>query len=237
MGATSYALNAEFWIDIIRRRRDRYRTELTDVAVLSMVGAREGLRALDAGCGEGYLSRALAERGAHVVGVDSAAELVEAARLEAARLRLDVEHRVADIGDLPAEFSDVFDVVVFNHVVNDLEDPAPAFAEAARVLRPGGRAVVLMLHPCFTRQGVAVQEYFANDSACRCFDVDGVKSPVPVTYWLRPLESYSALLVEAGFAVTGLQEPRPSAEQMLDPWWQEHFSSPKFLLVEARKLV
>ncbi|MGL6234665.1 MAG: class I SAM-dependent methyltransferase [Segniliparus sp.] len=236
LGASSYSQNAAFWVDIIRRRRDRYRTELTDAAVLSLVGPLAGLRVLDAGCGEGYLSRLLAERGAQVVGVDTAVELVEAARQEAAQRRIAVEHLVANAGDLPTEFAASFDIVVLNHVVNDLENPAPAFSEAARVLRPEGKIVVLMLHPCFTHQGGDVEDYFANYRASRCFEVDGTRSPAPVVYWVRPLESYSALLAEAGFAITGLKEPRPSTEQMLDPWWQERFTAPKFLLIEARKL-
>jgi 2-polyprenyl-3-methyl-5-hydroxy-6-metoxy-1,4-benzoquinol methylase len=148
-GTSSYSQNAAFWIDIIRRRRDRYRTGFTDAAVLSLVGPNEVVRVLDAGCGEGYLSRLLAKRGAEVVGVDTNVELIKAARQEATRLGLAVDHLVADTGALPIEFVGGFDVVVLNHVVNDLEDPAPTFLEAARVLRPGGRVVALMLHPCF----------------------------------------------------------------------------------------
>jgi SAM-dependent methyltransferase len=236
LGANSYSQNAAFWIDIIRRRRDRYRTEFTDTAVLSLVGPNEVVRVLDAGCGEGYLSRLLATRGAEVVGVDTNVELVKAARQEATRLGLAVEHLVADTGALPIEFVGGFDVVVLNHVVNDLEDPAPTFLEAARVLRPGGRVVALMLHPCFAHQGIGVEDYFGNYRASRHFEVDGTRSPAPVVYWVRSLESYSALLAEAGFAITVLQEPRPSAEQLADSWWREHFTYPKFLLVEARKI-
>jgi 2-polyprenyl-3-methyl-5-hydroxy-6-metoxy-1,4-benzoquinol methylase len=231
----SYSQNAVFWTDIIRQRRDRYRTELTDAAVLELVSPRKGLCILDAGCGEGYLSRALAERGAQVTGVDLVVELVVAAQEEASRLGLDAEHLVADVSNLPAEFADRFDVIVLNHVVNDLENPAPAFLEANRVLRLGGRIVMLMLHPCFSHQGSAI-EYFANYRAERCFEVAGETSPAAVTDWVRSLESYSALLGEAGFAITGLQEPHPSAKLLADPWWQMHFTFPKFLLIEARKL-
>ncbi|MGH3377211.1 MAG: class I SAM-dependent methyltransferase [Actinoallomurus sp.] len=54
----------------MRERRDRYRTELTDAAVLDAVGPCAGWKVLDAGCGEGYLARSLASRGAEVIGVD-----------------------------------------------------------------------------------------------------------------------------------------------------------------------
>ena len=69
----------QYWVKVIRERRDRYRTELTDKAVLDAVGACEGLRVLDAGCGEGYLARTLADRGADVTGVDVSQGLIDAA--------------------------------------------------------------------------------------------------------------------------------------------------------------
>src|SRR5215831_9284234 len=77
---TTYDANAEFWIEIIQNHRDKYREELTNTAVLNAIGSAGGLTVLDAGCGEGYLSRKLAEEGAIVTGVDSSAELIKAAR-------------------------------------------------------------------------------------------------------------------------------------------------------------
>ena len=59
---TTYDANAEFWIEIIQNHRDKYREELTNTAVLNAIGAARGLAVLDAGCGEGYLSRKLAEK-------------------------------------------------------------------------------------------------------------------------------------------------------------------------------
>ena len=57
-------VNASFWVQIIRQNRDKYRTELTDPAMLAAIGSPSGLAVLDAGCGEGYLSRRLASDGA-----------------------------------------------------------------------------------------------------------------------------------------------------------------------------
>src|SRR5882762_10163043 len=65
--------NASFWVQIIREHRDKYRNELTDRAMLKAIGEPAGLAVLDAGCGEGYLSRILASNGATVTGVDSSA--------------------------------------------------------------------------------------------------------------------------------------------------------------------
>jgi 2-polyprenyl-3-methyl-5-hydroxy-6-metoxy-1,4-benzoquinol methylase len=82
--------NSDFWVRIIREHRDRHRTELTDQAMLSAIGFCEGLDVLDAGCGEGYLTREIAGRGARqVTGVDKSAALIAAARAAAQ------EHRAA----------------------------------------------------------------------------------------------------------------------------------------------
>src|SRR5882724_5096586 len=72
--------NASFWVQIIREHRDRYRNEVTDPAVLHAIGEPAGLDVLDAGCGEGYLSRILAKKGANATGIDSSTKLIEAAR-------------------------------------------------------------------------------------------------------------------------------------------------------------
>jgi 2-polyprenyl-3-methyl-5-hydroxy-6-metoxy-1,4-benzoquinol methylase len=75
----TYANNSDFWIKIIREKLDRYRTDLTDQAVLQALGDVRELRVLDGGCGEGYMSRLIAARGAReVVGIDTSSSLINA---------------------------------------------------------------------------------------------------------------------------------------------------------------
>lgn len=199
----------------------------------------ESAAALDAGCGEGYLSRLLAGRGAGpVVGVDLCPELVDAARQQAVEEGLDIRHETADVAALPLADATV-DLVVANHVLNDLEDPALAIAEFARVLRPGGRVVALLLHPCFygsRAQAVDRDAYFRPRRIEQHFDVAGEVSPAPVVAWTRPLEDFAAAFATAGLALTGIGEPRPSEQQRReDPWWAENFTRPLFLLLSAQK--
>jgi ubiquinone/menaquinone biosynthesis C-methylase UbiE len=203
--SSSYSPNADFWIEIIRKDRDRYRTELTNPAMLRAIGDVASLDMLDAGCGEGYLSRLLARRGGRLIGVDLCAELVDAARHQAQAENLDIRHDVADVATLPLSDASV-DVVVANHLLNDLEDPAPAIGEFARVLRPDGRLVAIFLHPCFygVRGELAdVGAYHEVRRVEQHFFVDGERSPAAATVWLRPLEDHIRILSTAGLRRLG----------------------------------
>ena len=235
--------NASFWVQIIREHRDKYRNELTDPAMLQAIGQPEGLTVLDAGCGEGYLSRILAKNGAIVTGLDFSAKQIEAARTYSLTDTLPISFDVASVDEMPYA-DDTFDLVVCNHVLNDLHDPSKAISEFARVLRSGGRLVILMLHPCFYNKHAEREQatnrliaasYFDARSIEQAFEVDGLTSPVANTAWFRPLEFYTEALRKSGFVITSLTEPHPSPEQMqADNWWTKGFTRPLFMLLVAQ---
>jgi SAM-dependent methyltransferase len=200
---------------------------------------------LDAGCGKGYLSRVLARRGATVTGVDSSGKLIEAARTQSHTDGLPISFDVASVDELPYA-DNTFDLVVCNHLVNDLFDPSKAIGEFARILHDDGRVFILMLHPCFYNKhaergqatnGLIASSYFETRSIDQAFEVDGLTSPVANTAWFRPLEFYTEALCKSGFAITSLTEPHPSAEQVrADNWWRKGFTRPLFMLVTAQKM-
>jgi SAM-dependent methyltransferase len=240
-----YEGNAAFWVRIIREHRDRYRTELTDQAILTAIGDVHGLDVLDAGCGEGYLTREIARHGARqATGIDKSPALIAAARAESAG-QPGVEFTEADIASLPVPSASV-NLVVVNHVLNDLPDINRPLGELARVLRSGGRLAVLMLHPCFyghraERQAIKgtmpVTDYFSKRRIEQPFEVDGIVSPDAVINWVRPLEDYTRAITGNGLAITSVTEPHPSEEQVAaSTWWQENFPRPLFLLITAAKL-
>jgi 2-polyprenyl-3-methyl-5-hydroxy-6-metoxy-1,4-benzoquinol methylase len=237
--------NAEFWVRIIRERRDRYRTELTDAAVMAAIGPCHGLDVLDAGCGEGYLTREIARQGARqVTGADKSSALIAAARAGSAGQPA-AFYREADLAALPFAGAS-FDLAVVNHVLNDLPDITTPIGELARVLRPDGRVVILMLHPCFygyraerqeIRRTLPVADYFAPRVIEQRFEVDGIVSPDSTVTWVRPLEAYTEVITGAGLCITSLTEPHPSDVQLAaNEWWRENFPRPLFLLITARKV-
>lgn len=99
---------------------------------------RAGERVLDVATGTGWTARRVAARGASVVGLDLAADLIEAAKALAAEARLTIDFRVGDAEKLPLDDGS-FDAVISTCGVMFVSRPEAAAAELARVCRKGGR--------------------------------------------------------------------------------------------------
>lgn len=242
--SSAYDRNAEFWIGIIRDRIDPYQTQLTDPALLAMIGDCHGLDILDAGCGEGYLARELVTRGAeHVHGVDTCEGLVQAARTHPDHRADRATFYHADVAAIPLA-DDSVDLVVANRLPNGIAEPARRFGEFARVLRPDGRMILLGMHPCFyaaraertatTAGEYSVDAYFGVRTVEQNFNVSGRVSPTASVQSFYSLESYIGMITSAGFVIADLREPHPTDDQRREnPWWQENFVRPLFLLLEC----
>jgi ubiquinone/menaquinone biosynthesis C-methylase UbiE len=102
--------------------------------LLKAASVRSGQQILDVACGPGYVSELARAQGAKLVGVDFSGEMVRIAR----ERNPEIDFREGDAQDL--NFDDAsFDCVVMNFGLLHLSRPEAAFAEARRVLRPGGR--------------------------------------------------------------------------------------------------
>jgi SAM-dependent methyltransferase len=103
---------------------------------------RGGLDALDVGCGTGFLTLEIASRGHRVTGVDFAPAMLVEARRKATERSSSARFEEADAENLPFARAS-FDVVISRHVLWTLPHPEAAIDEWIRVLRPGGRLVVV----------------------------------------------------------------------------------------------
>ena len=107
----------------------------------AVAGAR---RVVDAGCGSGRLTVALAEAGAEVTGFDTSAERLEVAGRRAAGAGVTLRLLEADL-ELPLPFSDAsFDAVTSRLSLMIPEDPVATLRELRRVLAPGGRVATVL---------------------------------------------------------------------------------------------
>lgn len=139
--ATEYfRANAEDWDRIRSLHIDE---GVVEQALVKAVGDLSGGRILDVGTGTGRILELLGRNAEEGVGVDMSREMLAVAR---ARLqRADLSNclvRQADMYQLPYP-GGMFDVVTLHQVLHFAEKPESAIAEAARVLAPGGRLVVV----------------------------------------------------------------------------------------------
>jgi ubiquinone/menaquinone biosynthesis C-methylase UbiE len=208
---------------------DLWHRDLIDPGLIRVLGSVRGLRVLDLACGNGYLARRFAREGARVVGVDASSPTVERAKARERAEPLGVEYHVADAARLSGFDSGRFDRVASNMAIMDIEDAAGAIREAARVLRPEGRFVFSMSHPCFdvmSRSMWVVERQNYEDTVWR--KVRRYREPyeedVPwrlddgrfarTRGYHRPLSWYVSVLASAGFRVDAFEEPAPGPDML-----------------------
>ena len=228
----------DYWIDIIRNKRDAFRTYVSDPALFErLVTLKPHSKVLDLGCGEGYLSRKLASNGHEVVGIDSSSYFITVAK--AARLA-DEQYLVQDALslDFPDEY---FDAVVSNFVFMDLACPERAIKESGRVLKSGGRLIFQILHPfTFTSNSGEIRNspvinYFKTQEFSEKFLVAGKESPVEGIRFHHPLSRYTRALHDSGLAIIFMDEPTPITSTPLNNPIRQIFKKPWFLLIDAVK--
>ncbi|PST24027.1 SAM-dependent methyltransferase [Mesorhizobium plurifarium] len=110
--------------------------------ILRHLGEGAGRPALDLASGTGVVSHLLDDLGFRVTGIDWAEPMLERARQKAKTRGRDISFHMGD-AENTMEPDDHYDVVVNRHLVWTLVDPATAFREWLRVLKPGGRLLIV----------------------------------------------------------------------------------------------
>jgi len=225
------------WFD--RKQGDRgdlWHRALIDPPVLKLVGNCRRKEILDLACGNGYLSRRLARKGARVTAVDSSPRMLRKAKAHDPRNKLKISYLRSDANRLKGVADSSFDVVLANMSLMDMEDAEGAIRQVGRVLKRSGRLVASIYHPCFDTMSnsgwVAEKSVFKPAIVFR--KVRAYRTPfteeVPwrvsdtrrkyTRSFHRPLNWYARVLSANGLAITALEEPAPTKE---------------FLEAEARK--
>ncbi len=245
--AESWVHNAHAWTDAVRSGAIPSRRAGTDEAILQAIAHAPDGALLDVGCGEGWLSRAIATQRTHrrtVVGIDASAPLIAAARLAgtsdghssapstATRNEPDnglinrprneprYEHvSYAELADRAVELGAPFAVAVCNFALLD-DNVADALTAIRTALSPLGTLFIQTAHP-FTARGDGPYE---NGWREETFDAFGGRFPAAMPWYFRTVGSWVAELQGAGFVLESVAEPRSAEAPM-----------PLSLLMRARR--
>lgn len=204
-------------------------------AIDDLIGDRlEGWDLCGLACGQGVITRHLAQRGARVTGIDVSARLLEIARRVEVTYGDGITYVEDDARTLATQPDARFDGVVCNLALMDISDLTAVYGAVGRVLRPAGWFLISVTHPCFEpphaewltdesgRSRRVVGGYF-SEGFWRSTYREGVRGKVGAYH--RTLSTYLNGLIDTGFAIEHLTEPtgtgpardiRPGAGEV--PW-------------------
>ena len=250
--------NAAFWDRRMGEGND-FVEFLVWPATERLLALRPGERVLDVACGNGLTSRRLALLGAEVVAFDFAEEMIAFARQRTEGLKYaeQITYHVLDATDESALLRlgvGTFDAALCSMALFDMAEIGPLMRALARLLRPGGRFVFSVIHPCFNSASI-VQMAELEDRDGEIFTVYSVKvrgymtptvvhgaaiagQPRAQLYFHRPLQVLLGAVLEAGFVLDGLEERAfpPDHDPGRHPLsWSGRFSEiPPVLVARAR---
>jgi len=200
--------------------------------LLELLGDIAGRQVLDACCGEGYLARALAARGAHVTGIDLSSRLIEMARARDPAGTID--YQAADLSQpLPAT-AGRFDAAASYLALNDVRDYRGFAATLAASLAPGGRLALALNNPYSAVTDRHVTDYFDSGavSPYRGLWESGIRA----YYHHRTLENYLDAFHSGGLRLTKLADvPALADAHKPDAWLPPGGRFPRFMLLAFTK--
>jgi SAM-dependent methyltransferase len=249
--------NAAFWDERMGEGND-FVEELVWPATERLLALRPAERVLDVACGNGLTSRRLAARQAEVVAFDFADEMIAHARGRTTENAERITYLVLDATDEGALLSlgeGRFDAALCSMALFDMADISPLMRALARLLRPRGRFVFSVTHPCFNhtkmahvaemedREGEIVTLYSVKirgyNTPTIAHGVAIAGQPRPQLYFDRPLHLLLGPAFEVGFVLDGLEEPAFPPEHLPGRHplgWSGRFSDIPPVLVARMRL-
>jgi 2-polyprenyl-3-methyl-5-hydroxy-6-metoxy-1,4-benzoquinol methylase len=212
---------------------DFAKRHLVNPVVLAMLGEPSGQRVLDAGCGNGYLSRLLADRGAQVTGVEPGQSQFAFAVDEEQATPRGIHYVQADLCALP-DLGGPFDAVVASMVLPAIPDWTGAMQACVGALRPGGLFIFTVNHPCFEQLWSTWREH-GDYRTTRYLTEYEIPGPSGVDFH-RTVSTYLNCVISLGCHITQVAEPGlvPDAAAGGPDGIDAYVHLPNFLVVAAR---
>jgi 2-polyprenyl-3-methyl-5-hydroxy-6-metoxy-1,4-benzoquinol methylase len=195
----SWRKNAAPWTDAVRNSQIESRRLVTNQAIIDTIVARRPRTALDIGCGEGWLARALAERGIQTIGVDVVPDLIERATRAGG-----ADFRVASYEEIASGALDVrVDVAVANFAMIGKESVNDLVASAPNLLASRGALIIQTLHP-LVATGDHPYEDGWREGSWAGFSA-AFSDPAP--WYFRTTQTWIDVIVRSGLRLVELREP------------------------------
>ena len=231
--------NIKKWSTVSREELENFgdgdfgRVQMLNPAIFQLLGDVKDKHILDAGCGNGYLCRMLARKGASVVGVEPGQTMYEFAVEEEEKEGLGVKYLKEDLSQF-TRFQEEFDIVIANMVFMDIPDYEPAIKNCINALKNGGIFIYSLLHPCFPGfesdwqklKKVEVTDYFTETN------IEAQYGQV----FFRPLQNYINLTNDYGCVTERIIEPQLSKEfAEANPKLNRSHLVPQFIVIKAKR--
>ncbi len=217
--STDWSQAADWYDKLVGDEGSEFHRQIVHPGVLKLLGVVKDKTILDVACGQGVLCRLLHGQGAKIFGIDAAIPLIELARK---RGPAEIRYARVDAREIDAftEFATAqFDAATCILAAQNFNPLEPMFASAARLLKPGGKLVMVIVHPCF-RGPKETSWGWDHDAFVQYRRVDkyllprkepiitnpGKKDGKYTWTFHRPLEAYVSAAVRGGLLVDALQE-------------------------------
>lgn len=203
-----------------------------------LLQVQPGETILDIACGNGAFARRMADLGARVVAFDFSRVFLERARARSGDYAGRIDYRHIDATDETQLLSlgeGRFDAAVATMALMDMPDITTLAATLPRLLKPGGRFVFSVQHPCFNSNGITMVAE-QDDHEGQLVTTKAIKvrqylsippgkgtgmpgEPNPHIYFHRPLSELLGVFFAAGFVLDGLEEPAFDGGDHLLSWY------------------
>jgi 2-polyprenyl-3-methyl-5-hydroxy-6-metoxy-1,4-benzoquinol methylase len=197
---SSWEQNAEAWIEAIQNEKIESRELVTNQAIIDATMAYKPATALDVGCGEGWLTRALAQQDIDVLGVDIVkTSIANARKLGSGNFELCSYEELA-AGRLRDR---IFEAIICNVSLLGKESVDNLINAVPSLLTPTGHLFIQTLHPFISWENKQYKDGWRPGS----WDGFGAKFKNPAPWYFRTMETWMRLFNKNGLVVRECREP------------------------------
>jgi 2-polyprenyl-3-methyl-5-hydroxy-6-metoxy-1,4-benzoquinol methylase len=197
----SWVVNAQNWIETIEQGAIASRQLVTNQAIIDAVKQTNITTALDVGCGEGWLTRALNQAAIRTTGIDAVESLIQSAAQKGSGEYFVLSYQDLTAAEVPLK--EKYEGAVINFALIGKESTEELLKALPRFLTARGRVIIQTLHPW------AVIEHDSYESGWREGSWVGLPAAFvqPYQWYFRTLGDWVGLLHQAGFRVESVLEP------------------------------